>query len=93
MFKFGQVSLFFSPFSNRNIKFRDKHKQDCLKSRSSLMVSSPNIAKDRKFDEYDTVKNDDGDEIFLGKGTFGDIKLVKDSKTEILFAMKTVKLK
>ena len=56
------------------------------------MVSSPNIVKDRKFDEYDSVKNEDGDEIFLGKGTFGDIKLVKDSKTETLFAMKTVKL-
>jgi len=46
--------------------------------------------KSRKLDEYDTVKNEDGEEIFLGRGTFGDIKLVKDTKTDTLFSLKTV---
>ena len=75
------------------LKIRDKHKLDCTKSRSSLMMNSPNNPKLRKLDEYDTVKNEDGEEVFIGKGTFGDIKLVKDSKTDTLFALKTVKNK
>jgi hypothetical protein len=55
-----------------------------------MMNSSPLMNKSRKLDEYDTVKNEDGEEIFLGRGTFGDIKLVKDTKTDTLFSLKTV---
>ena len=54
------------------------------------MNSSPTMVKSRKLDEYEPMKNEMGEEIYLGKGTFGDIKLVKDIKTNTLYALKTV---
>lgn len=51
---------------------------------------SSNVGVKRSLEDYEEVvgKNKSSD---LGKGSFGNVKLVKEKKTGQLFAMKTVK--
>lgn len=62
---------------------------DCNNSQNSLNLHHPAL-NNNDFSEYEIVKNDKGEENILGRGTFGDIKLIKHIKTNTLYSLKTV---
>ena len=45
----------------------------------------------RSLNDYEFMKNYDNEEIILGRGAFGEVKLVKEINSDQKFAMKMVR--
>ena len=51
-----------------------------------------NAVAQRSLEDFEILKNENGEEIILGKGAYSEVKLVKEAKSGEKFAMKMVGL-